>query len=163
MKNLTHLTCIFSVVLCLILQSFHAKSQDILPNKLQNKSQNISHNKEELAIRTILQTQTQAWNNGSLEKFMSGYWQSDSLKFIGKNGITYGWQATLDNYKKSYPDKAAMGILTFEIITVEISGKTAFVIGKWKLTRQHDEPKGYYTLFWKKIKGKWQIVADHSS
>jgi ketosteroid isomerase-like protein len=109
-------------------------------------------------------TQTQAWNQGNLEDFMAGYWKSDSLKFIGKSGITYGWQATLNNYKKSYPDKAAMGILTFEIISVEkTSNKTAFVIGKWKLKRQNDEPKGYFTLFWRKIKGKWFIVADHSS
>jgi Domain of unknown function (DUF4440) len=115
-------------------------------------------------IRKTLDTQTQAWNEGNLENFMAGYWQSDSLKFIGKSGITYGWLPTLNNYKKSYPDKAAMGILTFDILSIEItSNTTAFVIGKWKLQRQNDEPKGYFTLFWRKIKGKWLIVADHSS
>ncbi len=163
MKNLTHLIAICLIIIFQILQSFVVQAQNVLQKKSQNVSQNTYHNKEEIAIRNILQTQTQAWNDGSLEKFMSGYWQSDSLKFIGKNGITYGWQATLDNYKKSYSDKAAMGILAFEIITVEMSNKTAFVIGKWKLARQNDEPKGYFTLFWKKIKGKWQIIADHSS
>ncbi|GAB4251729.1 MAG: hypothetical protein Kow0079_05930 [Vicingaceae bacterium] len=71
-----------------------------------------------------------AWNNGNIEGFMKGYWESDSLKFVGKNGIKYGWQNTLENYKKSYPDKATMGILKFDVIQLEVYGKSAFVLGK---------------------------------
>lgn len=105
-----------------------------------------------------------AWNNGDLEKFMEGYWKSDQLVFIGKSGKTYGWQKTLDNYKKSYPTKEKMGILSFHDIEVKFINKEyAFVTGGWKLTRTSDEPKGYYTLLFRKIKGKWLIVADHSS
>jgi hypothetical protein len=116
------------------------------------------------AIRQTLHKQTLAWNEGNLEKFMAGYWQSDSLKFIGKSGITYGWQPTLNNYKKGYPDKKAMGILNFDIISIEItSKKTAFVIGRWKLVRENGDIGGYFTLFWRKIANKWVIVADHSS
>jgi hypothetical protein len=54
--------------------------------------------KNEKAIRSLLHTQTQAWNRGDLEGFMQTYWQSDSLLFIGKSGVTRGWQKTLDNY-----------------------------------------------------------------
>ncbi len=108
--------------------------------------------------------QEKAWNAGQLEAFMDGYWKSDSLKFIGSRGLTYGWQATLDNYKKGYPSREAMGRLTFTIISVEVIGKKdAFVIGKWHLKRTKDDLSGHYTLFWKKIKGRWVIVADHSS
>ena len=66
-------------------------------------------------IMRVLMNQQAAWNDGNLEGFMNGYWESDSLSFIGKKGITKGWQQTLDNYKKSYPDKSTMGILKFEI------------------------------------------------
>jgi ketosteroid isomerase-like protein len=132
--------------------------------KAQINAQTKTQTKAEKAIRQVLAQQTQAWNEGSLENFMAGYWQSDSLKFIGKRGISYGWQTTLENYKKSYPDKTAMGYLTFEIVSLEkTSNKTAFVIGKWKLKREKDELQGYFTLFWRKINGKWLIVADHSS
>lgn len=95
---------------------------------------------------------------------MQGYWKSDSLKFIGKSGITYGWRATLENYKKSYPDTAAMGKLKFDLLEVKrLSVMYFFVIGKWHLARTDGDLKGYFTLLFKKIKGTWVIVADHSS
>lgn len=52
---------------------------------------------DEQSIKLVMQMQEEAWNSGNIEQFMQGYWQSDSLMFIGKNGIKYGWQTTLDN------------------------------------------------------------------
>ncbi|GAB4486743.1 MAG: nuclear transport factor 2 family protein [Saprospiraceae bacterium] len=119
---------------------------------------------DETAIRRVIADQEAAWNRGDLEAFMEGYWKSDSLTFIGSRGVTYGWQATLDSYKKGYPDAEAMGKLTFTILQLEIlSAQSAYVIGKWKLARSKDEPGGHFTLLWKKIAGKWVIVADHTS
>ena len=66
---------------------------------------------DELAIREVLEYQQNCWNEGDLDCFMEGYWKSDNLVFIGSKGLTYGWQKTLDNYKKSYPTKEAMGKL----------------------------------------------------
>ncbi len=105
-----------------------------------------------------------AWNNGNLEAFMQGYWRSDSLCFIGSRGLTYGWAQTRANYQKGYPNRDAMGTLTFDILKVELlSKKSAFVIGKWHLARKSGDVGGHYSLLWKKINGKWVIVADHSS
>lgn len=123
-----------------------------------------AQNADEKAIRAIMADQELAWNRGDLEGFMAGYWKSDSLKFIGSRGLTYGWQQTLDNYKRGYPDTDAMGKLKFTIISVEkLSGKSAYVIGKWHLARKAGDLSGHYTLLWKKLKGRWVIVADHSS
>jgi hypothetical protein len=107
--------------------------------------------------------QQQAWNRGDVPGFMEHYWHDDSLKFIGGKGITYGWQKTLDNYLKSYPDKAAMGMLKFTIVEATLlSPVSVYVIGKWEL--QKEKPVGgYFTLMWKKIEGKWVIVSDHTS
>jgi len=116
------------------------------------------------AILNVLETQRQAWNKGDLESYMQGYWKSDSLLFVGKSGPKYGWQTTLDNYRKGYPDKAAMGQLGFDILKVELLDKTnAFVLGAWHLKREKDAPGGYFTLWLRKIKGEWKVVADHSS
>ncbi|MBL7779976.1 MAG: nuclear transport factor 2 family protein [Saprospiraceae bacterium] len=118
----------------------------------------------EKTIRSIMAEQERAWNRANLEGFMDGYWHSDSLRFIGSRGLTYGWQQTLDNYKKSYPGAEAMGQLKFTILSVErLSKRSAYVIGKWELTRKAGNLSGHYTLLWKKMKGKWVIVADHSS
>jgi ketosteroid isomerase-like protein len=96
---------------------------------------------------------------------MKGYWKSDSLMFIGKSGVTYGYNNTLENYKKGYPTRDAMGILKFTILKVEkISADAYFVVGKWHLTREKvGDVEGHYTLLFKQIKGEWVIVADHSS
>lgn len=127
-----------------------------LAQKNQNKAFEI--------ILTNMCSQEASWNNGDIEGYMSCYWDSDSLKFIGKSGITYGWKTTLEHYKKSYPDKTAMGTLTFSDIRIKrIKRKLVMVTGSWRLTREKDILQGYYSLFWKKIKGKWVIVIDHTS
>lgn len=115
-------------------------------------------------IRSILNEQTQAWNKGDLINFMKGYWQSDSLLFVGKSGPSYGYAAALKNYRKGYPDTASMGKLAFTLLQVKpIANDTWFVLGKWALTRSIGNVSGHYTLIFKKIKGEWVIVVDHSS
>ncbi len=125
---------------------------------------NAQKSTDKAAILTVLEQQRTGWNKGDLESYMQGYWKSDSLLFVGKNGPTYGWQKTLDNYKKGYPDKDAMGLLTFGIKKIEFIAKNqAFVLGSWHLKREKDEPKGYFTLLLRKIEGQWKVVSDHSS
>ena len=116
------------------------------------------------AILKVLEDQRQAWNKGDVEGYMQGYWRSDSLMFIGKTAPIYGWQSTLDRYKKAYPDKATMGQLTFDIIQVKVlDNSNAFVLGGWHLKRDKDAPGGYFTLWFRKINGEWKIVCDHTS
>lgn len=120
--------------------------------------------KEVETVKSLMNKQQAAWNKFDIEGFMEYYWKSDSLKFIGSKGLTYGWQKTLDNYKKSYPDSDAMGQLEFNINSAELFGKNAvYVIGKWTLHKNDKDVGGYYTLLWKKINNKWVIVADHTS
>ena len=115
-------------------------------------------------VRKLLQEQTEAWNKGDIEAFMQTYWQSDSLLFVSKNGVTRGWKNTLENYKKNYPDAEAMGKLSFDLIEIKsLSPQNYFVVGKWMLEKSVGDFSGYYTLLIRKIKGQWKIVADHSS
>ena len=123
-----------------------------------------AQSKQEKKIRELLSVQTESWNRGDIEGFMQTYWKNDSLMFIGKNGVKWGWQETFDNYKKGYPDSTAMGKLSFDIIKIEkLSKKYYFVVGKWMLKRSIGDLSGHYNLLLKKINGEWKIVADHSS
>ncbi|MBC7873393.1 MAG: nuclear transport factor 2 family protein [Ferruginibacter sp.] len=123
-----------------------------------------AQSKDELSIRKILEGQTSAWNRGDIDSFMKGYWENDSLVFIGKSGVTYGWTNTLNNYKKGYPDTAAMGKLTFTLLQVKKLSKEYYhVTGKWFLKRSIGDVGGHYTLVFRKINGGWVIVSDHSS
>ena len=123
-----------------------------------------AQNSDGQIIRQILTTQTEQWNKGNIEGFMKGYWENDSLLFVGKSGPKYGYKAALENYKKGYPDTVAMGKLHFDLLKMQpLSANVYFVLGKWTLQRSIGNLQGYYTLLWRKIKGKWVIVADHSS
>ena len=116
------------------------------------------------AIYIVTAQQTASWNMGDIPGFMKGYWRSDSLVFVGSKGPTYGWQATLDNYLKSYPTPEKMGKLRFDIIRlVALENNHAFMIGKWMLDRKEKDLEGHFSLIWRKINGQWVIVADHSS
>ncbi len=130
----------------------------------QLNSVNKPNDPDEALILQLLNNQTEAWNRGNIETFMKTYWKSDSLMFIGKNGVTYGWANTLNNYKKNYSDTAAMGKLSFNILSVQrLSSQYFYVIGKWHLKRSMGDLSGHYTLLIKKINGEWVIIADHSS
>ena len=116
------------------------------------------------AIRSVLSNQVKAWNTGNLDSFMVGYWQSDSLLFIGKSGPKYGYKTTLNNYKKSYKNKAEMGKLHFDILNLKsLSSESYFVAGKWSLQRSVGNLQGYFTLLFQFSEGKWVIIADHST
>lgn len=122
-----------------------------------------AQNNVEKTVINAMQKQQEAWNSGNIEAFMAYYWKSDSLKFIGSKGITYGWQKTLDNYKKAYPNKTAMGQLTFTLIEVkQLSKQYVHVIGKWALEKEKPAG-GFFTLLWKKVEGRWVILSDHTS
>lgn len=121
-------------------------------------------NKAIETVKSILLRQADDWNRGDIDAFMVGYWPSEKLQFIGGNGVTYGWQNTLERYKRVYPDQAAMGKLKFDILEVQqLSKKVIMLTGKYTLTRENDQPTGHFLLVWRKIKGEWVIVADHSS
>jgi len=120
--------------------------------------------RDAVSIRKVLDEQIKEWNKGNIEGFMQGYWRSDSLMFIGKSGINWGWQKTLDNYRKNYPDTIAMGQLSYDIILVkELSPEYYYVVGKWMLIRSIGNLGGHYNLLFRKLNGQWFIIADHSS
>jgi hypothetical protein len=138
----------------------------LLACSLQSFAQNktAANLADETSIRALLDAQTKAWNSGDLVHFMDGYLPSDSLLFVGKTGPTYGFNNTLNNYKKGYPDTASMGKLTFTLLSLEPIEKIHYrVLGKWELKRSKGDVSGYFTLLLQKIKGNWFVIQDHSS
>lgn len=115
-------------------------------------------------VKSILLAQQTDWNRADIDAFMKAYWHSEELQFVGSSGVIYGWENTLARYKRNYPDKDAMGMLSFEILqTHQLSKKVILLTGKYTLERKNDRPTGYFTITWRKINGQWLIVADHTS
>lgn len=120
--------------------------------------------KTKAAILKVLEEQTAAWNRGDVEAFMQGYWNSPQMTFVSGDTVTKGWQPTLERYKKNYDSKAKMGVLTFSGLEINIISKdTATVLGSWSLQREKDNPKGKFTLIFRKFNDGWKVVHDHTS
>ncbi|MFH6771076.1 YybH family protein [Gaetbulibacter aestuarii] len=116
------------------------------------------------AIQKVLKEQRLAWSKNNIEKFMEGYWKSDSLKFYGANGVTKGYDATLARYKKAYPSEDHTGTLSFRINDIsKICADAYFVLGEYHLKREVGNADGIFMQVFKKIDGEWKIIADTSS
>ena len=83
-------------------------------------------------IQQIIADQAAAWNKGDLDAFMAGYAELPDLRFASGGTVTYGWQETLDRYKQHYPDRAAMGALTFSDLDIEVLAPDA-ALALWTL------------------------------
>lgn len=124
------------------------------------------HNEEAdiKAIQKVLKKQRIAWSKNDLDGFMQGYWKSDSLKFYGANGVTYGWDNTLKRYQKAYPTADHTGKLNFKINDIsKISEVAYYVLGEYHLKRAVGNADGFFMIIFKKIHDEWKIIADTSS
>ena len=131
-------------------------------DKKQQK-EDVSQNPTEIkAIKEILNAQKECWNNGDIDGFMEGYWNSEELIFTSLNHKpAFGWENTLERYKNSYPTKESMGKLKFEFLDLKlISKNTASLKGKWELIRESDNPNGLFWLDLQKFNKKWLITKD---
>ena len=121
------------------------------------------------AIRSVLTEQVAAWNSGDIEGFMAGYLRSDSLRFASGNSVQRGWQTTLSRYRRSYPDREAMGTLAFSDLDVDVMSRDrAMVFGRWRLGDAPNDPHGLFTLIFAKVPAgqdepAWRIIHDHTS
>ena len=126
--------------------------------------QNLDTEAEEAAIRSVLLRQQEAWNAGDIDAFMEGYLNSDSLRFASGGSVERGYAATLERYHRVYPNRDAMGMLTFDIRDVRIlSPQYAVVFGAYELEREHDRPSGLFTLLFEKRAEGWRAIHDHTS
>ena len=119
---------------------------------------------DESQIRAVLDMQTVAWNRGDIDTFMTSYWKSDQTLFIGASGIARGYQAVLDRYHHAYPDRKSMGTVSFSDLEVHVTcPDAAYVVGKFHLAREADQPSGVFSLDFRKFPEGWRIILDHTT
>ncbi len=115
-------------------------------------------------IRSVLQSQQEAWNRGDIDGFMNGYSRSASTVFVSEDSVKRGWENVRERYREKYADRAKMGTLIFSDAEVTLlASDAAVVLGRWSLQRAKDHPHGRFTLIFKRLPEGWRIVHDHTS
>jgi len=136
-------------------------SGEQIDEKREN-TETIKHMKTE--IFEAMKAQESSWNTGDIPGFMAYYKNDPDIIFVSKRGVDKGFETILARYLKSYPDKATMGKLEFEILEfIPAGSQNAMLIGKWTLFRENDQPGGYFSLLWEKTPEGWKIINDHTS
>ena len=127
-------------------------------------------------IEALLEAQGEDWSRGDLEAFTSIY--SDNCLYLSTSGMVEGREALLQRYRNRYPDEAARGKLTLDIIEIrpafvtvrsvlpvlqssDIGGVS--VAARWTLSYPDREAgTGLTLLVFRRIEGQWRIVHDAS-
>ena len=121
----------------------------------------------EEAVKAVLDTQVAAWNRGDIPAFLTGYMNSPDITFLGRAGVTRGYQGLLERYRRQYPTPASMGTLRFSELEVQmLSPGLALVLGKFELTRSAaggGDASGRFTLVFRLTGAGWKIIHDHTS
>jgi uncharacterized protein (TIGR02246 family) len=120
-------------------------------------------------VAALLHTQAEAWSRGDLEAFTTVY--AEDAAFLTANGLTRGRRDVLERYRKRYPDAAAMGKLTLEVLEARTfpPGKEAAgvsVAARWRLEypqqAERKTAEGLTLIVFRRTGASWEIVQDAS-
>jgi ketosteroid isomerase-like protein len=120
---------------------------------------------DDAAIRNLLGAQQQAWNAGDLDSYLAGYLKSPELVVTSGGLLRTGGAETYAMYgERSGTDRATMGTLVFDIVSVQaLGGDGAVVLGRWKLTDTAEPGAGVFSVALRRTAKGWRIVHDHTS
>jgi ketosteroid isomerase-like protein len=122
--------------------------------------------RDELDVVKVLTAQERAWNRGDIDAFLSAYKNSPDLVFIGRQ-VSKGFAQLQTDYKHNYPNKDAMGTLSFsELEPHLLDERFAFVIGHYRVDRSKKAggpAEGIFSLVFEKTDKGWKIIVDHTT
>ena len=120
----------------------------------------------ELDVVKVLTAQEAAWNRGDIDGYASSYKDSPDTLFLSSE-IIRGFAPLLQHYKKSYPNKEAMGTLSFSDLEPHVLDEHfAVVLGKYTLDRSRKAggaAEGVFSLVLEKTNIGWKIIVDHAN
>lgn len=122
-------------------------------------------------VIALLRRQADDWNRGDLAAFTAVY--ADDAVFLSPSGVHRGRTEVLARYRDRYPDRKAMGRLSFEVIETRVSadGSMVTLAAHWHLDYPEDADRenasGLTLLALRRTEGTdtsfpWKIVQDAS-
>jgi uncharacterized protein (TIGR02246 family) len=145
-----------TVLMAALLFPFSARCQQPLTTMPQ----------QQLDIVKVLLAQEEAWNRGDLNAFSQTYKDSPDILFVTTT-VNKGFAGMLEEYRRDYPNKAAMGTLAFSDLEVRpLDEHFAVVVGRYNLERGKKEggnATGLFSLVLEKTDKGWKIIVDHTT
>ncbi len=117
-------------------------------------------------VTDLLRMQSDAWNKGDIDKFLTGYVNSNEISFVSAESEVWGYEALRERYVKKYGDnKTTMGELSFGDLKIQnLGADNALCVGHWHLKRDGKDPmNGIFSLVLVRTKSGWKILHDHTS
>ena len=153
------LALLLAPLLCLPLAA-RAQNSDRPPDQLRTLS------RDELDVVKVLTMQENAWNHGDLDTFITGYKNAPDTLFVGHQ-VSRGYAQTLSDYHHNYPNKEAMGTLSFsELEPRLLDANFAVLLGRYHLDRGRKAggpADGLFSLVLEKTDKGWKIIVDHTT
>lgn len=122
--------------------------------------------REQLDVVKVLLAQQDAWNRGDIEAFARSFKDAPDTLVVTRQ-ISHGFAGLIEEYRRDYPTKAAMGTLTFsELEARPLDAQFAIVVGKYHLDRAKKEggnAEGLFSMVLEKTDKGWKIVLDHTT
>lgn len=116
-------------------------------------------------VKTLL-AQERAWNAGDLAGFLAGYKNSPDTMWMG-GALAKGFDNISAEYKKTYPNAAAMGRLGFNDLQPHVLDEQfGTLTGSYHLERAKKSggnADGVFSLVMEKTPDGWKIVLDHTT
>lgn len=135
------------------------------PEKPKDQLRTLS--REELDMIKVLNAQERAWNHADIDAYLVGYKNGTDLLFISDGRVTRGFEQLLNDYRRNYPSKDSMGVLTFSELEPHVLTETfGVVIGKYHLDRAKKAGRvadGMFSLVFEKTPDGWKIVVAHTT
>jgi ketosteroid isomerase-like protein len=122
--------------------------------------------REQLDAVKVLLTQQAAWNRGDIDAFVQTYKDAPDTLMV-THQISHSFAGLVEEYKRDYPTKAAMGTLSFsELEARPLDASFAIVVGKYHLERGKKDggnAEGVFSVVLEKTDKGWKIVLDHTT
>jgi uncharacterized protein (TIGR02246 family) len=116
------------------------------------------------AIEAVLTAQEKAWNALDMDAFLEAYRRSQDVSFATTHGISRGWNAVREVYRKAGYPRADMGKLEYSQLEVRALGPdAALVLGHWHLAQKPADAGGVFSLVFQRFPEGWRIIHDHTS
>ena len=120
----------------------------------------------QLDVVKVMLQQERTWNSGDLDGFLKTYKDSPDLLIVS-GGIARGYAEMAAGYKRTYPDKASMGKLTFTDLEPHmLDDHFAVVTGRFALERAKNKggnTSGVFSIVMENTADGWRVVLDHTT